>query len=55
MLEGVLGKNYVYASLATLALSYGLKWPMIDSINALKNYEVSGGRMCLLKGINDLT
>ena len=53
MLEGVLGKNYVYASLATLALSYGLKWPMIDSINALKNYEVSGGRMCLLKGIND--
>lgn len=53
MLEGVLGKNYVYASLATLALAHGLKWPIIESINALKKYEISGGRMCLLSGINN--
>ncbi|MDQ3244987.1 MAG: Mur ligase family protein [bacterium] len=52
LLEGVFGKNYIYASLATLALAYGLKMPLIESIDALKNYGISQGRMCLLVGIN---
>lgn len=53
LLEGVLGKNYAYASLATLALVYGFKWNLLESINALKNYNTSPGRMCLLSGINN--
>ena len=53
VIEGVFGRNHVYASLATLALASGLKLKMIDSINSLKNYDVSPGRMRLLKGIND--
>ncbi|MEK7190550.1 MAG: Mur ligase family protein [Patescibacteria group bacterium] len=53
IIEGVFGRNHVYASLATLALSSGLKFNMLDAINALKNYDVPPGRMRLLKGIND--
>lgn len=53
MLENVLGKNYVYASLATLALASGFKWSLIDSISALRIYNASPGRMSLLAGINN--
>lgn len=51
-IEGVFGKNHVYASLAALGLSFGLKLNMIEAINALRNYEVPPGRMRLLAGIN---
>jgi len=53
VIEGVFGRNHIYASLATLALCLGLKWNMLDAVNALKNYEVPPGRMRLLKGIKD--
>ena len=53
VIEGVFGRNHVYASLATLALSSGLKFNMINAVNALKNYDVPPGRMRLLKGIEN--
>ncbi|MEK7104811.1 MAG: Mur ligase family protein, partial [Patescibacteria group bacterium] len=53
VIEGVFGKNHVYASLGALALSSGFKLNMIEAVNKLKNYNVSPGRMRLLKGIND--
>ena len=53
IIEGVFGKNHIYASLATLALSSGLKLNMVDAIGKLKNYNVPPGRMRLLKGINN--
>ncbi|MFH1608772.1 MAG: Mur ligase family protein [Patescibacteria group bacterium] len=53
IIEGVFGRNHIYASLASLALSFGLKLSMLDATNALKNYEVPPGRMRLLKGINN--
>ncbi|HNW71696.1 MAG TPA: Mur ligase family protein [Candidatus Paceibacterota bacterium] len=52
-IEGVFGKNHIYASLGALALSSGLKFNMLDAINRLKTYEVPPGRMRLLSGIND--
>jgi UDP-N-acetylmuramoyl-tripeptide--D-alanyl-D-alanine ligase len=53
VIEGVFGRNHVYASLGALALSSGLKFNMIDAIGKLKNYNIPPGRMRLLKGIND--
>ncbi len=53
VVEGVFGRNHIYASLAALALSSGLKFNMINAIDALKNYEIAPGRMRLLKGIRD--
>ncbi|OGI66665.1 hypothetical protein A2823_00350 [Candidatus Nomurabacteria bacterium RIFCSPHIGHO2_01_FULL_41_91] len=52
-IEGVFGRNHVYASLAALALVSALKFNMLDAISALKNYDVPPGRMRLLNGIND--
>lgn len=52
-IEGVFGKNHVYASLSAITLASGLKLNMINAIDALKNYEVPPGRMRLLKGINN--
>jgi UDP-N-acetylmuramoyl-tripeptide--D-alanyl-D-alanine ligase len=43
----------MYASLASLAMAFGLKFNMLNAVDALKNYEVPPGRMCLLKGINN--
>lgn len=51
-IDGVFGRNHVYASLAALALSSGLKWNMLEAINAVKSYDVPPGRMRLLRGIN---
>lgn len=53
VIEGVFGRNHVYAALAALALAHGLKLNMLLSINALKNYEVPSGRMRLLEGIKN--
>jgi UDP-N-acetylmuramoyl-tripeptide--D-alanyl-D-alanine ligase len=53
VIEGVFGRNHVYASLAALALSSGLKFNMLDAVNALKNYEVPPARMRLLNVIHD--
>jgi UDP-N-acetylmuramoyl-tripeptide--D-alanyl-D-alanine ligase len=53
VIDGVFGRNHVYASLAALALSSGLKFNMLDAVHALKSYDVPPGRMRLLKGIND--
>ncbi len=52
VIEGVFGRNHIYASLATLALCHGFKWNMLDAVDALKNYDVPPGRMRLLEGIN---
>jgi UDP-N-acetylmuramoyl-tripeptide--D-alanyl-D-alanine ligase len=52
-IEGVFGRNHVYASLAALALSSGLKFNKVTAINSLKNYDVPPGRMRLLHGIKD--
>lgn len=51
VIEGVFGRNHVYAALAALALAHGLKLNMLPAINALKNYDVPSGRMRLLAGI----
>jgi len=53
IIEGVFGRNHVYAALAVLALASGLNFNMIEAAEALKNYDVPPGRMRLLKGIND--
>lgn len=53
VIEGVFGRNHTYASLAALALSFGLKFNMVAAINSLKNYNVPPGRMRLLRGVNN--
>jgi len=53
IIEGVFGRNHVYASLASLAFCHGEKLNMLDAVNALKNYDVPPGRMHLVKGINN--
>lgn len=53
VIEKVFGRNHIYAALAALALSFGLKFNMLTAISSLKNYDVAPGRMRLLKGIND--
>lgn len=52
-INGVFGRNHVYASLASIALSLGLKLNVINAIDSLKSYDVPPGRMRLLKGINN--
>ncbi|HEV7423668.1 MAG TPA: Mur ligase family protein, partial [Candidatus Paceibacterota bacterium] len=44
VIEGVFGRNHVYASLAALATSSGLKFNMLSAADALKNYDISPGR-----------
>ncbi len=53
VMEGVFGKNHLYAALAGLALVSGLKFDMLQAINMIKNYDAPAGRMKLLYGIND--
>jgi len=53
VIEGVFGRNHVYATLAALALASGLKLNMLTAVEALKNYDVPPGRMRLLAGIED--
>ena len=51
IIEGVFGKNHVYAALGALAVSSGLRFNILSAIEALKNYDVPPGRMRLLEGI----
>ncbi len=51
VIEGVFGRNHVYASLGALALSSGLGLNILSAIEALRRYDVSPGRMRLLPGI----
>lgn len=51
-IEGVFGRNHVYASLASLAFCCGEKLNMLNAVSMLKNYDIPPGRMRLLKGIN---
>lgn len=53
VIEGVFGRNHVYASLAALTLSFGLKFNILTAIESLKNYDVPPGRMRLLQGIEE--
>ena len=52
-IEGVFGKNHMYASLAAIALSLSLKLPMLTAVDSLKRYDVPPGRMRLLSGIKN--
>jgi len=52
-IEGVFGRNHVYAALACFAVFSVLKFNIISAIDAIKNYEVPPGRMRILKGINE--
>lgn len=53
VIEGIFGRNHVYAALGALALASGLKLSMLSAANSLKNYDVSPGRMRLLPGVKD--
>ncbi len=53
VLEGVFGRNHIYASLGALAFSSIFKFNMLDAVNSLKNYDVAPGRMRPLNGINN--
>ena len=53
VIDGVFGRNHVYASLAALALAYSQKFNLVTAVGALKNYDVPAGRMRLLEGINN--
>ncbi len=53
IIDGVFGRNHIYASLGAITLSSGLRLNIIEAIGKLKNYNVSPGRMRLLSGIND--
>jgi UDP-N-acetylmuramoyl-tripeptide--D-alanyl-D-alanine ligase len=50
IIEGVFGKNHIYASLIALSVAHALNLNILNAIGALKNYEVPKGRMNLLKG-----
>ncbi|MFA6256823.1 MAG: UDP-N-acetylmuramoyl-tripeptide--D-alanyl-D-alanine ligase [Candidatus Paceibacterota bacterium] len=51
VIDGVFGRNHVYASLSALALASGLKLNILSAADSLRNYDVPPGRMRLLKGI----
>ncbi len=53
VIEGVFGRNHIYAALATLALASGMNWNMVETADALKKYDLPPGRMRLLKGMNE--
>jgi UDP-N-acetylmuramoyl-tripeptide--D-alanyl-D-alanine ligase len=51
VIDGVFGRNHIYASLAALSLASGLKFNILSAVDSLRNYDVPPGRMRLLKGI----
>ena len=51
VIEGVFGRNHVYASLSALALASGLKLNMLSAADSLRNYDAPPGRMRLLRGL----
>ncbi len=50
LLEGVFGKNHIYSALIALSVSYVEKLHMQTAADALKNYDITPGRMHLLEG-----
>lgn len=53
VIEGVFGRNHVYASLVAISLASVLKFNLLNAINTLRKYDIPPGRMRLLKGINN--
>ena len=51
VIDGVFGRNHIYASLAALALASGFKWNLLSAADSLRDYDVPPGRMRLVKGI----
>lgn len=51
VLNGVFGRNHIYASLSALALASGLRLNILSAAESLRDYDVPPGRMRLLKGI----
>ncbi|OGI88657.1 hypothetical protein A2914_01620, partial [Candidatus Nomurabacteria bacterium RIFCSPLOWO2_01_FULL_41_21] len=51
-IDGVFGKNHIYAVLASLAIASALKFNLLDAISALRNYDAPPGRMRILPGEN---
>ncbi len=52
VIEGVFGRNHVYAALAALTTAFSLGFKFEGAVQAVKNYEIPPGRMRLLSGIN---
>ncbi len=52
-IEGVFGRNHMYASLSAIALSISLKFPMMVALDSLKRYDVPPARMRVLEGIKN--
>lgn len=52
-IDGVFGRNHVYASLAALAFASGFKLNMLAATESLRDYDVPPGRMRLLRGIKN--
>jgi UDP-N-acetylmuramoyl-tripeptide--D-alanyl-D-alanine ligase len=52
-IEGVFGRNHIYASLAALTFASIFKMNMLKATDSLKNYDISPGRMRVLDGINN--
>jgi UDP-N-acetylmuramoyl-tripeptide--D-alanyl-D-alanine ligase len=52
-IEGVFGKNYIYAALIAGAIANYLDLNMIESVSALSNYELAPGRMRIIDGVKN--
>lgn len=51
--EGVFGRNHIYSTLASITVAHALELSLLEAIDALKNYQVPPGRMCLIAGIHN--
>jgi UDP-N-acetylmuramoyl-tripeptide--D-alanyl-D-alanine ligase len=50
VMNGVFGKNHIFAGLVALTIAYELKLNMITAVEALADYEIPPGRMRLIEG-----
>lgn len=50
VMNGVFGKNHIFAGLVALTIAYELKLNMITAVEALVDYEIPPGRMRLIEG-----
>jgi UDP-N-acetylmuramoyl-tripeptide--D-alanyl-D-alanine ligase len=53
LINGVFGRNHVYASLSALAFASVLKFNLLESAQVFKDYDFPPGRMCLIEGVNN--
>lgn len=53
MINGVFGRNHIYAVLAALTVSYSLRLNTLESINSIRDYDIASGRLRLLLGVNN--